>query len=61
MSTKKWKSVPTRMADVGDGAPARRWSRARRVLGARGHPGFDSYQGFTQCRIPVAVLERRAG
>jgi deazaflavin-dependent oxidoreductase (nitroreductase family) len=32
------------------------WSLARAV-----YPGFDSYQGFTDRRIPVAVLERRDG
>jgi deazaflavin-dependent oxidoreductase (nitroreductase family) len=32
------------------------WSLAAAV-----YPGFDSYQGFTERRIPVAVLERRAG
>ena len=32
------------------------WSLARDV-----YPGFDSYQGFTDRRIPVAVLERRPG
>jgi len=30
------------------------------VLAATVYPGFDSYQRFTDCRIPVAVLERRA-
>lgn len=31
------------------------WSAARTV-----YPGYDSYQTFTDRRIPVAVLERRA-
>jgi len=32
------------------------WSLAFAV-----YPGFDSYQQFTERRIPIAVLERRAG
>lgn len=32
------------------------WSLAAAV-----YPGFDSYQQFTERRIPVAVLERRGG
>jgi hypothetical protein len=31
------------------------WSLAAAV-----YPGFDSYQGFTERQVPVAVLERRA-
>lgn len=31
------------------------WALANAV-----YPGFDSYQGFTDRQIPVAVLERRA-
>ena len=40
-----------------DAAPERDecWSIAADV-----YPGFDSYQQFTERRIPVAVLERRA-
>lgn len=57
-------------ADVQVGAD--RWSVAARELesgperdecwslAAAVHPGFDSYQRFTDRRIPVAVLERRA-
>ena len=31
------------------------------ALAAAVYPGYDSYQQFTERRIPVAVLERRAG
>ncbi len=30
-------------------------------LAVKRYPGFDSYQSYTERRIPVAVLERRAG
>jgi deazaflavin-dependent oxidoreductase (nitroreductase family) len=52
---------------------AERWSVAARELDdgperdecwplpAAIYPGFDSYQQFTERRIPVGVLERRAG
>ena len=50
----RW-SVAARQLDDG---PERDecWTLANTV-----YPGFDSYQGFTDRQIPVAVLERRAG
>ena len=41
---------------VDDGPePDEAWALATAV-----YPGFDSYQGFTDRQIPVAVLERRS-
>jgi deazaflavin-dependent oxidoreductase (nitroreductase family) len=49
----RW-AVSAREVPVGDERDEC-WSLARAV-----YPGFDSYQTFTDRRIPVAVLERRA-
>ena len=60
--TVRWKDVPTRTVEtvaareLEDGPERDQcWTLADAV-----YPGFDSYQQFTERRIPVAVLERRA-
>jgi hypothetical protein len=63
MSTLAWKDLATRTVDVGGVASAHPefgegverdecWALAARV-----YPGFNSYQRFTDRRLPLAVLK----